>query len=64
MQVAIVFLLLCVGATIISGDIYGVEITTHDEWWNDSYFLKFNSPSGKTFYINFRDGIISKLTLL
>lgn len=52
MRVATVFIFLCFGATIISAAIYGVEISSIEEWWNDGYFLKFNSPSRKTFYID------------
>ncbi len=55
-----VFVILSFGVTITSAAIYGPEITTIPEWWND-YYLKFKSPIGKTFYINFFDGTICNL---
>lgn len=58
MAVATVFLFLCFGATIVSATIYGEEISIFGDSWNDYYFLKFNSPSGKTFYIETNDGTI------
>lgn len=58
MRVATVFIVLCFCTAKISASIYGVEINTIEEWWTDGYFLKFNSPSGKTFYIDIYDGKI------
>lgn len=59
MQVAIVFLLICSAATIISADTYHV-----DRWWQENYFLKFNPPGGNSFYINFYDGTICNMNII
>ncbi|XP_037028543.1 uncharacterized protein LOC119068841 isoform X2 [Bradysia coprophila] len=58
MKVIIILIVLCFGATIISSALYGTEIAVGKEWWNENFYLKFNSPSGKSFYIDGIDGII------
>lgn len=58
MKIATVFSILCFGATITSAAIYGKEVDDYDSWWDANFYVKFNSPSGKKFYIDFYDGTI------
>ncbi|KAG4068656.1 hypothetical protein HA402_002347 [Bradysia odoriphaga] len=58
MKVIIVLIVLCFGVTIISSALYGTEIAVGKEWWNENFYLKFNSPSGKSFFIDGIDGFI------
>ncbi|KAG4073057.1 hypothetical protein HA402_009476 [Bradysia odoriphaga] len=58
MKILTVLIVLCFDATITSSTLYGEEIGAIEQWWNANYFIKFNSPGGKAFYIKTADGTI------
>ncbi|XP_037047370.1 uncharacterized protein LOC119082102 [Bradysia coprophila] len=60
MKVIVILFVLCFGATIISSALSDDDVTVGKEWWNENYYLKFNSPGGKTFYVDFTNGIIDR----
>lgn len=60
MIVAVIFLNLICGSVLTSGSLYGVESFGGEEWWTNGYFLKFYSPSGKNYFINYETGEICK----
>ncbi|XP_037038573.1 uncharacterized protein LOC119076048 [Bradysia coprophila] len=57
MKIVTVLIVLCFDA-ITSLPLLGEEIDAIEQWWNANYFIKFNSPGGKAFYIKTTDGTI------
>lgn len=66
MRATTIFVFLCFGCAIISvkAFIEDIYIKIADDWWNDECYLKFNSPSGNTFFIEYHRGLICMQTFL
>lgn len=60
MIVAGIFLCLICGSVITSASIYGIEVDAGEDWWIHNLFLKFYTPSGKNYLINYETGEICK----
>lgn len=59
-----IFLYLTCGSAIASAAIYGVESFAGEEWWSSSFFVKFYSPSGKNYFIDYGTGEICKHSMI
>ncbi|XP_037051240.1 uncharacterized protein LOC119085097 [Bradysia coprophila] len=59
MIVAGIFLYLICGSALTSGSLYGYETYGGEEWWRSNNFLKFCSPGGKNYLIDFESGELS-----
>ncbi|KAG4068289.1 hypothetical protein HA402_007809 [Bradysia odoriphaga] len=59
MIVAGIFLYLICGSALTSGSLYGYETYGGEEWWRSYKFLKFYSPSGKNYFVDFESGELS-----
>lgn len=61
MIVAGIFLNLICCSVLTSGGLYGQLTFGGEEWWNKSFFLKFYSPSGKDYFIDYKTGEICEI---
>lgn len=48
-----IFVILCLWAAIASADLFGHIRAVQEKYWEQQYYLKYYTPSGKTFYIDF-----------
>lgn len=66
MIVAALLIFLFCGSVPTSSSLYGTLNYAGEEWWTGSQtlFLKFYSPSGKNYFINYKTGEICKDSVL